>query len=541
MKETVARVAPEPVPTGGCPADPAGALPLWTALAARGQLFSHWAERFGDAPALHSARGDRSFADLDRRANRLVRCLRAAGLSTGSPVAALCGNIPAFVEILLACQRGGYRFTPVNWHLSAEEVAYIVEDCGARALIVQADFADRVPASAADGLLFALAVEGTAPGFVDYEVAIAAFSGDALDDPVLGRTMLYTSGTTGRPKGVVKPGAATVLPMREGSSFGYRDGDVNLLCGPAYHGGPLAFDLLFPLASGAAIVMMERFDPAEALALIARHRVTHTHMVATMFQRLLALPDAMRSADDLSSLRMVVHGAAPTPPEVKRAMIDWLGPVLWEYYAATEVATRIHITSEEWLRKPGSVGRIPPDSGACVLDETGAPCPPGVTGRVSFPNIAALAPRYHNAPDKNRDTFGGSHFSVGDIGHIDADGYLFLTGRSAETIISGGVNIYPQEIDMVMLDHPAVRQCCTVGTPNPEWGEEVRAVVALAPNWRPSAELAADLIAFAAGRLARYKLPRAVDFVNELPHSPAGKVLRADVRRRYWDSLARHI
>lgn len=541
MKDAAIRVAPAPAPGAACAMDPSEAAPQWTELAARGVLFSYWAERFGDAPAIHSARGDRSFADLDRRANQLVRCLRAAGLAAGAPVAALCGNIPAFVEILLACQRGGFRFTPVNWHLAAGEVSYILDDCSAQALIVQADFADHVPASTAGGRLCALAVEGDVPGFEDYEAAIAAFAGDALDDPVLGRTMLYTSGTTGRPKGVVKPGAAPVLPMREGSSFGYRDGDANLLCGPAYHGGPLAFDLLFPLASGAAIVMMERFDPAEALALIARHRVTHTHMVATMFQRLLALPEAERGAHDLSSLRMVVHGAAPTPPEVKRAMIDWLGPVLWEYYAATEVATRIHITSEEWLRKPGSAGRIPPDSGICVLDEAGMPCATGVTGRVSFPNLVALAPRYHNAPDKNRDTFGGAHFSVGDIGHVDADGYLFLTGRSAETIISGGVNIYPQEIDMVMLDHPAVRQCCAVGAPDREWGEEVRAVVALASGWQPSAELAADLIAFAGARLARYKLPRAVDFVEDIPHSAAGKVLRAQVRQTYWATLARQI
>lgn len=531
MTHATVRVAPEP----------ADVPSRWAELAARGQIFSHWADRFGDTPAIHSVRGDRSFAELDRRANRLVRCLRAAGLNAGSPVAALCGNIPAFVEILLACQRGGFRFTPVNWHLSAAEVTYIVEDCGAQALIVQADFAERVPGSATSGLLCVLAVEGALPGFGDYETTIARFAGDPLDDPILGRTMLYTSGTTGRPKGVVKPGAAPVLPMREGSSFGYRDGDVNLLCGPAYHGGPLAFDLLFPLASGAAIVMMERFDPAEALALIARHRVTHTHMVATMFQRLLALPEAERAAHDLSSLRMVVHGAAPTPPEVKRAMIDWLGPVLWEYYAATEVATRIHITSKEWLLKPGSVGRVPPDSGVCVLDEAGQPCAANVTGRVCFPNLAALAPRYHNAPDKNRDTFGGTYFSVGDIGHIDADGYLFLTGRSAETIISGGVNIYPQEIDMAMLDHPAVRQCCAIGAPDREWGEEVRAVVALAPGWQPSAELAAELIAFAGTRLARYKLPRAIDFIDEVPHSAAGKALRAQVRQPYWAALTRQI
>ncbi|QNA86323.1 AMP-binding protein [Sphingomonas sp. So64.6b] len=517
-------------------------LAPWQSLSAQGMLFSYWADRFGDHPAIHSIRGGRSFAELDGNANRLLAALRGAGLGEGSPVAALCGNIPEFVEVMLACQRGGLRFTPINWHLAAEEIAYILHDCEAEAWIVQADFADKVATDGAAGVdprrtCLRLAVEGQIDGFADYAEALATQSGTAPADAVPGRTMLYTSGTTGRPKGVVKAASAALMPMRF-PPFDYRDGDVNLLCGPAYHGGPLAFDLLFPLSSGAGIVMMEKFDARDALALIERHRVTHTHMVATMFQRLLALPFEERTARDLSSLRMVVHGAAPTPPDVKRAMIDWLGPVLWEYYAATEVATKINITSEEWLRKPGSVGKIPDDSGICILDDKGRSCLPGVSGRICFPDTAT---RYHNAPDKNRDVFGGAHFTVGDIGFIDQEGYLFLTGRSAETIISGGVNIYPQEIDNALLGHPAVAQSCTVGVPNREWGEEVRGVVMLASGYDATPALEVDLLDLLRGTLAHYKVPRRIDFVAAIPQSEAGKVLRGQVRSSYWAGRARSI
>jgi long-chain acyl-CoA synthetase len=520
--------------------DPA-TLQTWLKLAGRGMLFSYWAHAFGDRPAIHSPRGGRSFAELNANANRLLAALRAAGLGNGSPVAALCGNIPQFVEVMLACQRGGLRLTPINWHLAADEIAYILDDCGAQAWIVQADLADKVATADPRQTSCRLAVDGPIAGFADYAAALAGHPGTDPDDAVLGRTMLYTSGTTGRPKGVVKGSAVALMPMRAGTPFDYRDGDVNLLCGPGYHGGPMAFDLLFPLSSGAAIVMMEKFDARETLALIERYRVTHTHMVATMFQRLLALPEAERVAHDLSSLRMVVHGAAPTAPDVKRQMIDWFGPVLWEYYSATEVATKINITSEEWLRKPGSVGCIPPESGICILDDDDRPCPTGVSGRICFPNPATGETRYHNAPDKNRDVFGGAHFTVGDIGYVDADGYLFLTGRSAETIISGGVNIYPQEIDNALLRHPAVAQSCTVGVPNREWGEEVRGVVLLAPGYVGTPELVAELLASLRGQLADYKIPRSIDLVAAIPQSEAGKVLRTQVRQSYWAEHDRSI
>jgi long-chain acyl-CoA synthetase len=511
------------------------------AMAARGMLVAYWAEVQGDAPAILSRHGNRTYAELNANANRLLHFLRSQGLAAGSAVAILCGNVPEFIETVVACQRGGFRYTPVNWHLAPEEVAYILDDCEAEAWIVAAEFGGKVAGVPEERVRAKLAVGGAIPGFDDYAAALAGQSADDPADPVLGKSMLYTSGTTGRPKGVVKDGVLVLLPQREGTRANYHRGDVQLLCGPAYHAAPLAFDIAIPLASGAAVLMMERFDPAEALALIERHRVTHSHMVPTMFQRLLALPKTVREAADTSSLRLIIHGAAPVTPEVKRTMIEWLGPILYEYYASTEASANIGITSEEWLERPGSVGRLLPEFGAKVLDDDGLPCPPGVPGKVSFRQPATGRVSYFKAEDKNREVFAGDYYTVGDIGYVDEDGYLFLTGRSAETIISGGVNIYPQEVDVALESHPAVRQSCTVGVPNAEWGEEVRGVVSLNPGFTPDAELASALIQQCRASLAGYKVPRQIDFVDEVPTSEAGKKERRKVRASYWEGQARAI
>jgi len=527
-----------PATAARAPADEAARI---AAMAAQGMLVAYWAEMQGDAPAILSPRGDRTYAELNANANRLLHYLRGRGLGAGSAVAILCGNVPEFIETVVACQRGGFRYTPVNWHLAPDEVAYILDDCDAEAWVVAAEFGDKVVGASGDLAKARLAVGGSIAGFEDYGAALAGQTADDPDDPVLGKSMLYTSGTTGRPKGVVKDGVLVVLPQREGTRANYQRGDVQLLCGPAYHAAPLAFDIIIPLASGAAVLMMERFDPAQALALIEQHRVTHCHMVPTMFQRLLALPREIRDAADTSSLRLIIHGAAPVTPEVKLAMIDWLGPILYEYYASTEASANIGITSEEWLERPGSVGRLLPEFGAKVLDEAGEPCPPGVPGKVSFRQPAAGRVSYFKAEEKNREVFAGDYYTVGDIGYVDEDGYLFLTGRSAETIISGGVNIYPQEIDVVLEGHPAVRQSCTVGVPNSEWGEEVRGVVSLEPGYEPTPQLADALIQCAKDSLAGYKVPRQIDFVDEVPTSAAGKKERRKVREPYWQNQARAI
>ena len=463
----------------------------------------------------------------------MCRALKADGLQPGDAVALISRNRPEFIETWMACLRGGFRLTPINWHLTSAEAAYIVEDCEAKICVLEQAFLpvlDHLPSSGRPKML----VIGADQPERDYRRLIEEQSGSRMPKPVLGRTMLYTSGTTGKPKGVLKDRPFVPMPMREGTMFDFRDGDITLLCGPAYHGGPLVFDIAFPLASGAGVSIMQKFDAEEALRRIETDRVTHCHMVATMFQRLLALPREIRESYDLSSLRRVIHGAAPTPPDVKRQMIEWLGPILVEYYAATEANANITISSEEWLRKPGSVGRIAEGSGVLILDEGGVECPPLVPGQIHFPNIAGASTRYYKASEKNAEVFSGSHFTVGDVGYVDEDGYLFLTGRSAELIISGGVNIYPQEIDDAILSHPAVRESCTVGIPNAEWGEEVRAVVSLNEGYEPGDETTRLLIAHLDDKLARFKLPRAIDYVDSIPFSEAGKALRRAVRARYW-------
>lgn len=511
-------------------------------LARAGMALSFHARVKPHAIAVFSQRGTRTFAQLNTNANRLVHVLANAGIGHDDGVALLCPNIPEFLEVYCATRRSGLRLTPVNWHLTGPEVAHIVADSRAKVLIAHADFAAAAAQACNERLAVRLAIGGAIPGFDSYEDALHGQPDTDPTNPRLGGIMLYTAGTTGRPKGVYRRNPLHIGPQYAGTLANYDpDTDVNLLCGPAYHGGPLTFDVTYPLVSGVPIVMMEKFDAETMLQLIERHRVTHTHMVATMFQRLLKLPEATRARYDLSSLKVVMHGAAPTPPEVKRAMIEWWGPVFWEYYAATEGNARFRISSQEWLRKPGSVGKLQPECGAQVLDEDGKPTTPGVVGEIYFRNNPQSPFEYFNAPEHERGRWRGEHFSVGDLGYVDEDGYLFLVGRTADRIIVGGVNIHPQEIDEVLLKHPAVSESCTVGVPNDEWGEEVRGVVVLNEGYSPSPELAAELIAFVRSNIASYKAPRRIDFVAELPRSETGKLQRRVVRQRYWASRTREI
>jgi long-chain acyl-CoA synthetase len=476
------------------------------------------------ATALWSARGSRSFAELHEAANRLASHLRGLGLQPGDAVALMCSNRPEFVEVLLAALRCGLRLTPVSTHLTTAEAAYIVADCQARVLFVE---------SALSGT----AIEGVARiviGEASYTAALASGSADDDERACAGKLMLYTSGTTGRPKGVYSRKADCVEPQYEGSFANYQPGDVQLCAGPAYHSAPLLFDLRWPLASGVPIVLVDKWDTREVLRAIEQHRVTHAHMVPTMFQRLLALPQAERERYDVSSLRLVIHGAAPCPVPVKQALIDWLGPVLIEYYAATEGGDNIHVNSVDWLRRPGTVGRLDPSRGHRILDEQGNDVPVGSVGRIYFRAPAEDRFEYFGDPAKTAAAYAGDRFTLGDLGYVDEEGWLFLTGRSAETIISGGVNIYPREIDDVLNGHPAVAQVCTVGAPDPEWGERVVSVVVPAAGHAPTPELAGQLIAHAATQLAGYKRPREIVFEQALPHSGTGKLLRAEVRQRFW-------
>lgn len=489
-----------------------------------------------DRMAIVDATGSHSFGQLNARANQIVRALRAQGLSAGDGVALFCSNRVEFVEVYAATLRGGFRLTPINWHLTAKEVGYIVDNCEAKAFFVDADFAAVAhdAAKQAPGLIAKVAIGGNVPGFDGHDALCEGQSSSDLEDPALGNSMLYTSGTTGRPKGVYRRGAtqsSISVPIVATAGFDPAT-DVTLVTGPLYHAAPLAINLALPLMMGVGCVLMETWDAKQALALIETHSVSHSHLVPTMFHRLLSLDEATRAKYDLSSLRWIVHGAAPCPNHVKAAMIEWWGPILYEYYAATE-GGGFWIDSHEWLKKPGSVGRA--DSSRFTMqiqDESGEEVPGGDIGTVYF-----KAPEhrfeYFKAPEKTASAYRGDYYTMGDLGRLDDEGYLFLTGRSAELIISGGVNIYPAEVDAVLLQHPAVGDAATVGVPNDEWGEEVRAVVELSAGIEVSAALKAELIAFCREHLAGYKCPRAVEFVTDLPRLDSGKIQRAKVRDRY--------
>jgi len=526
-------------------------LELATA-AATGMIIAYHAQERPDVKALITNYGERSFAELNKRINQLARVLRNAGLKPDDGVAMLLTNRPEFVETYYACMRAGLRITPINWHLTGDNASYIVANSGAKAFI--ADIRCQEPALEAlkdNGaqLKIALAVGGELEGFQDYGEVVSKEDSRNIDNPEMGSQMLYTSGTTGRPKGVYRarelpssnPAPVAATTTRTVESAGFQAGKDLVLCtGPAYHAAPLVFNITLPLANGVGTVLMDKWDAEDTLRLIEAHKITHTHMVATMFHRLLALPDEVRGKYDLSSLRYILHGAAPCPVHTKQEMIDWVGPVIYEYYAATEGGGGFFIDSEEWLQKPGSVGKAPPEADNKILDDDGNEVAVDEVGTIFFrsPPVKFV---YYKDDDKTNNSYSGDYFTLGDMGYFDKDGYLFLTGRNAETIISGGVNIYPQETDDVLLKHPAVADVCTVGIPSEEWGEEVRSVVMLKDSSGDTTAIVQELIAFCREHLPHFKCPRSIDLVDDLPRLPSGKIQRKVVREPYWAGRKRQI
>jgi long-chain acyl-CoA synthetase len=512
------------------------------AAAAVGMTTAVWAQEQPDkAAVIDPDGGTRTFAEVNRNANRIVRLLRAAGLKAGDAVALAMSNRGEFIEIQAATLRGGFRITPINWHLTTDEIPYILNDCEAKALFGEARIAACGPAAAqAPELKLKIAVGGAIDGFQGYEAALAALDGHDIDGPVLGNQMLYTSGTTGRPKGVFRS-TPVVTPHAMYALRGYDERSVQLCAGPAYHAAPLAFDVRAAMGAGATLVFLDKWDSEHTLRTIAERRVTHMHLVPIMFQRLLALPAEVKARYDVSSVKYIIHGAAPCPPEVKFAMIEWFGPILNEYYAGSEGGAGFMISSEEWLRKPGSVGKKPELLGSKILDESGQECPPNVSGTIYHQLPPGGGFTYYKDEKKTQASRVGDYFTMGDMGYFDEDGYLFLTGRSAETIISGGVNIYPQEIDNELIKHEAVADSATVGVPHDEWGEQVKAVILLKPGYEPSDLLAQEILAFARDSLPSFKVPRSLDFVTSLPRSEAGKIQRGKVRAPYWEGRARQI
>ena len=515
--------------------------------AERGMELAFHAERHAERTALLDGDEALSFSALNGLANRVARLLRGHRIAPGDAVAMVSTNRSEFVAVYWGCHRVGARLTPINWQLNIDEMRYVVDNCQARLCFVDptaGEAAMTLGAALQRGGAVACYAFGAEParGVPALEPALAGHAAGDIDAPVRGDVMLYTSGTTGRPKGVwrsrMDPGFAVAMQNAINAMFDFRAGDLALATGPLYHSGPLNLCMAAPLSCGVPVVLMRRWDAADMLEQLERHGITHTFCVPTMFHRLLRLPAAARRRD-LSRLRCVVHGAAPCPVETKRAMIDWLGPVLLEMFASTE-GFGTWLTSEEWLRYPGSVGRPAPGQ-VRALDGQRRELPANTPGRlyVKMPDGAAF--RYFGEADKTERAQWNGYFTVGDIGYLNEDGYLFLTGRDAEVIIVGGVNIYPQAVDDVLLGHPAVDDAACVGAPNAEWGEEVRAVVQLGKGAAASPALAEELIAFCRARLAAQKCPRAVDFVEALPRNAAGKALRGQIRAGYWPSGDRDI
>jgi len=487
-------------------------------------------------------------AEAETGAARLARTLDDAGVPTRGAVASLLANTPEFLSVYRGSTWSGRRYTPLSGRWTKDDVDYVVGNCEADALIVDVRYAE-IATAAAERVdpSRRFSVGGEIPGFRPWSDVEAA-DGAAYEKPLCGETMLYTSGTTGRPKGVLRTGVTEGPPptmvatagMAMMTAFmpeGARDG-IHLVSAPLYHAGPNTY-CDGALLLGADIVLMEKFDPERFLATVEEYAATSTFLVPTHFVRLLRLPEAVRNRYDLSSLSLVCHGSAPVSIPVKRAMIDWWGPILYEFYGGTEGGGAM-IGSEEWLEKPGSVGKPRPGVELKILDDDGQEVPAKTEGTVSF-GLGESPFEYKDDPEKTTESrIGSGYFTMGDIGYVDEDGYLFLCDRRADVIISGGVNIYPAQIESAILDLPIVADCCVVGIPNEEWGEEVRAIVQLVE----AAELtgAADaIVAHCREHLSGYQVPRGVDFDADLPRTETGKLARKALRERYWVGRSRRL
>ncbi|HNP55794.1 MAG TPA: acyl-CoA synthetase [Gordonia sp. (in: high G+C Gram-positive bacteria)] len=508
------------------------------------------AARTPDKPAIIApATGETvTYRQLDENSTRIAHFLRdTLGLVAGEVIAMVTDNDLRAFDVYWAALRSGMYVTAINHHLTAPETNFILDDCGAKALFASANVAAAVAESdSIDGLATdggpnrRVAWGGSIPGFADYDEVLAAASDEPLADQPRGTDMLYSSGTTGRPKGIKPPlpqGQVDEVPDLVsavfGPVYGFGPDTVYLSPAPVYHAAPLRYCAMVN-ALGGTTILMDRFDPEPALRLIQEYGVTHSQWVPTMFVRMLKLPPEVRERYDVSSMQAAIHAAAPCPTEVKRAMIDWWGPVVNEYYAATEAAGVCLIGSEDALTRPGSVGKAALGI-VHICDENGDEVPVGGVGTIYFERDAVPFV-YHNDPEKTRKSQHPLHetwATTGDLGYVDEDGFLYLTDRTAFTIIVGGVNVYPQESENILINHPAVYDVAVLGVPDEELGEQVKACVQLAEGYEPSDELAAELIAYTRESLAAFKTPRTVDFLDELPRTPTGKMVKGELRKRY--------
>jgi long-chain acyl-CoA synthetase len=480
-----------------------------------------------------------TYAQLEERSNRVAQMLRARGLVAGDHIAILLENHPRYFEICWGAQRAGIIYTAISTRLTREEVAYIVGDCGAKMLVASSAMAALAAevAPMIGEVPHRLMIEGATDGFESYEAAVAACPAARIADETAGGDMLYSSGTTGRPKGVFVPPDSPAIdatsPLIEVSRAAYGIGPDTVYLSPAplYHAAPLRFCMTV-MRLGGTCVVMEHFDAEEYLRLVQAHAVTHTQLVPTMFVRMLKLAPEVRAAYDVSSLKCAIHAAAPCPVPVKEQMIAWWGPIVWEYYAGTEGNGMTMVRSADWLAHRGTVGKAVVGK-LKICDDDGNELPPGEPGTVYFADGRPY--QYHNDPKKTADARNRHGWTtLGDVGYVDDEGFLYLTDRKAYMIISGGVNIYPQEAENVLITHPKVTDVAVFGVPNEEFGEEVKAVVQPRDIREAGPELAAELIEYCRQHLSPIKCPRSVDFDEELPRHPTGKLYKRLLKDRYW-------
>ncbi|MGH3239067.1 MAG: AMP-binding protein [Spirillospora sp.] len=509
-------------------------------MGVEGVGFYEIAQKYPDRPAVLAPGVPLSYGALHAQVNRLSNALDGLGLRPGDVLATVLGNRPEFLTVMLAAAQSGLYLVPVSRHLTRPELGYVLADCGARAVVTESAFADVVSSAAdeagipAEGRVSA----GPANGYRSLAALSASGSAEPPGKRRMGSIMFYTSGTTGRPKGVRRalldiPPEAVVDVLRRTLTrhLGLAPGDdVHLAIGPLYHSAPCVHALL-ALHLGHSVVVASRFQPEHTLQLVQRHGVTSTFMVPTMFHRMLALPDEVKSRYDVSSLRQVFHSAAPVPVETKRRMLDWWGPVLYEYYGSTESGPVVLATPDEWRARPGTVGSPVDGVQIKILDEDGAELPPGETGLIHASGHPGF--EYHGDPAKTAATMRDGFYTPGDLGRVDADGWLYMTDRRADLIISGGENIYPAEIESVLLQHPAVGDAAVIGVPDEEWGQSVVALVEPTADTPAGDALAAALVAHCEPLLAKPKHPRRVEFRVPLPRTPSGKLSRRQVREDY--------
>ncbi len=511
----------------------------------------HWAIETPDKVAFVMAASGSTvtYRELNDRSNQCANMLWSAGLRFGDHIAVLMDNNDRYLEICWAAQRMGLFYTAINWHFIAEEAAYIIDDCDAQALFVSGataevalELRDLMPRVA-----LRFSVDTDIDGYDRYETAIAAFATDPVPEEFEGTPMLYSSGTTGRPKGIKYELAREPMGQMPGNlalmttKFSFNQQSVYLSPAPLYHSAPL-FYCMSTLRLGGTVVIMERFDALVALQYIEQYRVTCSQWVPTHFVRMFKLTEAERCRYDLSSLQSAVHAAAPCPVEIKQKMLDWWGPIVWEYYSSTEGAGATIVSPQDWLSHPGTVGKSAVGT-IHILDDDGTEVPAGTSGTVWFESVSGRPGfRYHKDDAKTSEAIDARGWStVGDMGYLDPDGYLFLTDRRTFMIVSGGVNIYPQEAENRLITHPKVYDVAVFGIPDAEMGERVHAVVQPVDMAQAGPELERELLAFCNEHLSKYKCPKAIDFDPELPRQPTGKLYKRLIRDRYWGNKTTRI